>query len=159
MEHTRNHLAAAKRLCLNVWSDKPTDAADELGTALHPLQDYYAHGAFGHTERGSGDLWVAHNQKAPRYSLPAGYTDPVDIVDDPGFDVYGSPDEGRPVEGGEEGRGITSLGFHYEWYVFIPGGLRIAATERETRRVLEDYYAHLRAWATDCCKCKRYFGY
>jgi hypothetical protein len=125
---------------------------------LHPLQDYYAHGDFGFTETGSGDIWVWHNQKAPPYSLPAGYTDPVSLVDDPDFDTFSSTD-GRPVSGSEQGTGTTAAGHSYEWFVFELGNKRIRATEASTRSVLAEYLAHLRYWATDCCKCRTYFGY
>ena len=159
LEHTAEHLMAAKRLCLNLVADKPKEAAKELGTALHPLQDYYAHGDFGYTEVRLSNVWVMHNKHAPKSSLPAGYSDPVALVDDYEYDVVGSPD-GRPVVAAVGDVGTTGWPRrNYEWFYFQRGSSRHYATEQASRRLLAEYRSHLIEWAQACCKCKKYFDY
>ncbi len=85
--HRMEHYQRAVEHCKN---GKSIDAARQLGIALHPLQDYYAHGDYGIIDRSpNGGLWVAHNKYGPILAGAAG--DPWEYPDDITLDAVGGP--------------------------------------------------------------------
>jgi RHS repeat-associated protein len=138
-----NHLKKAKDLCdKRLGSDNPTLSAWNLGTALHPLQDWVAHGDF--EIKTSGDIWRVHNSDSPQ----TGLGDVSALPDRWGYDAVDGP-EGRPA----------GAAMHYsgtkEWAIFAPGAKRQTLTESLTTSALRDFKGFIRDYGS--CKCRHYF--
>jgi len=131
MLHYTDHLRNAKNDCTQS-NDKPEEAVKELGKALHPLQDWVAHGDF------SGNN--VHNSRSPQ-------TEPWRYPDDPNLD-----------SDGPNGRAVGSAMHtdqNAEYAIFHPGNLRITYTEAITKRALIEFYNHVKQHGS--CKCRQYF--
>ena len=144
----KKHLRKAKRRCHPAF-DRPGEAAEQLGVALHPYQDWVAHGDYGIYDE--GQIWNRHNSCSPQRN----FGDPADYPDDPTLDAVNGP-QGRPaglamkwitVNGGLSVRGYAE----YE-----KGTRRIELTERRTKDALEAFLEFLRAQGG--CECRKYFG-
>ena len=148
MDHFQEHFNKAAEACLPK-TDDPQTAAKELGTALHPLQDWVAHG--DHCMTNPGSIGEVHNSRSPQTE----FGDPSGYPDDPTLDAKGGPD-GRPA-----GLAIKTI--------IVNGGMAVrdyAIYERGTKRL------HLTADITiarlnefrngidkKACKCRKYFGF
>jgi len=139
-------MVKAKRLCTaSHGNDLPEQAAEELGTALHPLQDWVAHGDFG--LRMQPRIWVIHNMASPQRD----FGDPGAYPDAPWLDAVGSPD-GRPA-----GAAIRYIGYSViDYAIFTPGLRRRMLTKEQTVSALTAYRAYVVVQGG--CNCKRYFG-
>ena len=141
LQHHDVHLAVAKLACTKFHLDDPEAAVKNLGKALHPLQDWVAHGDFG-----IHDLLIVtwHNAFTPQLGI-----DDTGVVDDPEFDATGT--DGR----------VTGSGYFWtgpggqEYGIFSAGNLRVNKTESLTRSSLREFIDNVRNYGD--CKCKKYF--
>jgi RHS repeat-associated protein len=143
--HYTDHLGTAKRFCTaSLGYDLPVPAAMQLGTGLHPLQDWVAHGDFGmHMD----SIYVVHNGFSPQKE----YGSPGDYPDMTWLDAVGTPD-GRATSAVIHV--INNAGFDYAR--FEPGIKRWTLTKQLTDSALAEFLGHVRNYGG--CKCKSYFG-
>ncbi len=149
LQHYAEHLRKAFDLC--DWSkgqDKPWDAATELGTALHPLQDYVAHGDFGRNQGRA--VIIIHNAQSPQREFG---NDPTAYPDDDTLDAQNGPD-GRPSGAGYY-RTMGTYGMEFAW--FIKGSRRITKTEQDTKYALTRFKSHVLSAGKPCGECRKYF--
>jgi hypothetical protein len=155
------HYSNAKQEC-QPQTDNPTKAAKELGTSLHPLQDYVAHGDYGLRDSYISNI---HNSESPQTA----FGPPSNYPDDQRLDAVGSFD-GRPAGNAilwisktvtpNPGQGgifpPPPITVWYDYAIYAYGSKRINKTERDTKSSL--YY--FRRWVAENggCKCKKYFG-
>ncbi len=145
----KKHLKVAQDDCtIALGKDDPEDAAKQLGTALHPYQDWVAHG--DHNKRLLGSFQLdpryIHNYLSPKKGSTG-------FPDDPALDANGSPD----------GRATMSV-LHFvvkgdkifDWADYEPGHKRFALTYRMSSSALATYRAYVAS--NGGCKCKKYFG-
>lgn len=125
----------------------PSDSVVQLGTALHPLQDWVAHADHGMRE--IIDLHYPHNGKSPQ-------GDPLAVIgypDDTNLDARGSAD-GRAVE--SVLYFITSTGGRQSDYaIYEPGHKRMTLTRQKTQSALLDFRGFL--IKSGGCECKRFY--
>jgi hypothetical protein len=154
---------------MSAGRDDPKEAARQLGTALHPLQDWVAHGDF--FIKWVGPVTAAHNM----HSLQPG-VNKIKVVDDVKYDAV-LPDgsiapDGRPAgaamryynlprpRGVKPGEAPSGQGMLVDWAEFRNVGeansLRVKKTKELTEGDLKSFQDHVRA--NGGCKCKRYFG-
>jgi RHS repeat-associated protein len=147
------HFKRAKIAC-HPAMDNPETAAKELGTSLHPLQDWVAHADYA--MKNTGSIWTIHNSRSPQdeFGNPGGYPDDVTL------DVVGSPDgrASRPYiidvlyTKDREGNGP----FRYTDFAYYEKGFkRYNLTRVMTIEELKEYQWYVRA--NGGCKCKKYF--
>ena len=112
--------------------DDPKKATHHLGTALHPLQDWVAHGDHAWTNPGS--IGEAHNSRSPQKG-------DWHLVDDRRLDARGGCD-GRPA-----GRALRIVVVNggmavRDFALYEPGHKRLDLTRRLTTAVL-DYFLNV----------------
>ena len=145
LDHFSEHIANAKRLCTSSQNDSPKEAAIELGKALHPLQDWVAHGDFGLGMHPS--VWAIHNMFSPQrdFGKSSSYPDMTWL------DAVGSLD-GRPA-----GAAIQYIGSSViDYAIFTPGIRRWKLTKEKTESALEEFRNYVNI--NGGCKCKQFFG-
>ena len=151
MDRWKKHLSSAKIECLYKYrsNDNPEKAAKELGTALHPYQDWVAHGDYGIYDK--GEIWDRHNSFSPQKD----FGNPYDYPDDPTLDAKGSPD-GRPA--GLAMHWITTnWGMSVRGYAIYERGMkRYRLTMNMTKTTLTEFRDFVQKHGG--CKCKKYFG-
>jgi hypothetical protein len=149
----------AKMRCTNP-SDDAHFAAEYLGRALHPLQDWVAHGDFNRRSeepRLSG-YWpweyplYWHNAVAVFYT--AGLYGPDD-PDNPEMDANG-PDGRATIDTLNRGP-VLSNGDVPMWTGFHGGHQRINKTESLTKDLLRDFQSYVRAHGKPCGECQKAF--
>ena len=164
LTHYVKHFAIAKRRC-RIGSDWPRAAARQLGTALHPAQDWVAHADYARKSKGIGGVWLVHNSNSPQTT----YGDPGGYPDDPFLDVVGSPD-GRASQGfivdklvktyriyDPYGHGYrTEKRIYNDFAYYEPGRKRYELTKLRTEASLTKFREWVRQYGG--CRCKRYFG-
>lgn len=140
LQHAGEHIGRARAACSGE-RDEPQEAAVQLGTALHPLQDWVAHGDY--FIRVDLIRWF-HNTCSPQRNFgdPSGYPDNPDLDDANSFD-------GRPTS-------MTYLPNGDSHATYRPGHARLAMTRRATETVLRDFREFVRV--NGGCNCRRYFG-
>ncbi|MCX8155666.1 MAG: RHS repeat-associated core domain-containing protein, partial [Verrucomicrobiae bacterium] len=150
----KKHLKNAQDACnMSLGNDDPKKAAKELGTALHPAQDWVAHADHNKRRLGSfNNLSDRHNNSSP---VKGAWKFP----DDPDLDVKGSAD-GRAT--------LSVLHFVYErnyevggyvrrdWADYEPGHKRFKLTMDRTKASMTGYRDFVKA--NGGCNCKKYFG-
>lgn len=161
--HFKEHYRRAMLACLPP-EDSPEKAAKELGTSLHPLQDWVAHGDYG--IKNEKDIITPHNAKSPKeYNIFSGaawkYPDREDL------DAIGGSD-GRPA--GSAMRYIVETTTNYppipgpspitttqiyDYAVYTSGTNRIDTTRIMTTEELKEYYWFIKSQGG--CKCKMFF--
>lgn len=146
------YISKAKHLCAwasGAGSDDPNEAVQALGTSLHPIQDWVAHGDFGLTQ------WPvvtsAHNSDSSQRTFGS---DSIVYVDDPSLDAVDGPD-GRPAGVGFQY--ISLGGTSKEWAIFEHGSKRITKTKELTTYGLESFLNHVRTNAKPCGQCRAFF--
>jgi hypothetical protein len=151
--HYRIQLDLAKQACGSF--DMPAEAAKNVGRALHPYQDWVAHGDYFEHMRYVESI---HNQYSPQWEFGS----PSDYPDNPALDAIESPD-GRPAGQAIRLRRVVirpPYGFPYEEYyqyaIYGPGIHRYLMTEQLTKRTLYEFREWVRVYGN--CKCKKYFG-
>jgi len=151
---SEEHLSKARALCtIAIGNDNPKAAAKELGTALHPLQDWVAHGDHNMRLLGSFRLHPAfmHN-----YMSPANGSER--FPDNPLLDAVGSSD-GRPT--------LSVLHFvtHplfppptyiFDWADYQLGLRRLVLTMELSVSTLSEFRSYVGTYGG--CLCKEYFG-
>ena len=164
LQHNAEHEQKARDACA-VRQDNPEEAALQLGTALHPLQDWVAHGDF--FIKWNGPITAAHNA----YSTQKDLGEPTwKAPDDPKLDAVGPHGEmesdgraaGVALQYRIVGRGPgprrgdpPSPGMLVDFAYFKPGHLRIDKTEELTTQHLKSFRDYVKQ--SGGCKCKRYF--
>ena len=169
LQHNAEHMGEAQSACTaSAGRDDPKEAARQLGTALHPLQDWVAHGDFFITW--AGPVTAAHNM----YSRQRG-VNKVKVVDDVNYDAV-LPDgsiapDGRPAGMAmryyhipppaiKRGEVPSGPGMLVDWAEFKHVGeansLRVKKTKELTEGDLKSFQDYVRA--NGGCKCKKYFG-
>jgi hypothetical protein len=154
---------------MSAGRDDPKEAARQLGTALHPLQDWVAHGDF--FSKWAGPITAVHNM----YSLQSG-VNKTKVVDDVNYDAV-LPDGSIAPDGRAAGAAMryynlpgppvfkpgevpSGQGMLVDWAEFKNVGeansLRFKKTKELTDADLKSFQDYVRA--NGGCKCKRYFG-
>jgi len=145
----KHHFQVAQTFCtIAKGFDFPEFAAWQLGTALHPYQDWVAHGDHNYYLLGSFEfkLEYRHNYMSPTrrsYNFP----------DDVDLDAKGSPD----------GRAILPVlhlvskdGKTFDYADYERGHKRYQKTHSMSSTALTEFRDYVRA--NGGCKCRRYFG-
>lgn len=168
LQHNAVHYREAENACtMSAGRDDPEEAARQLGTALHPLQDWVAHGDF--FSKWTGPITAVHNM----YSLQSG-VNKTKVVDDVNYDAV-LPGGGIAPDGRAAGaamryynlqspvtkRGeVAGPGMLVDWaefrYVGEGSSLRVKKTKELTDGNLRSFQDYVRA--NGGCKCKKYFG-
>ena len=158
LRHSSEEFDAAKKACTWEFEQKDDwkDAALHMGRALHPLQDWVAHGDFNRRQEMPNIehyplmsiLYYIHNYSAPE-SGSTKFPDSVDL-DSTGLD-------GRPTMDVMKYQGTLRNGDRYFSAPFSSGTLRIRLTERRTRDLLRSFRNHVRAKGRPCGMCRRAF--
>ena len=158
LAHSESELRQAKRSC--DWKshgmDTPETAAMQLGRALHPLQDWVAHGDFNRrletpTLSGVGFPEIRHYW----HNWDSQVTGSAGQPDDAALDSDG-PD-GRSVAWVMRPGTTLSNGDHTLWASFHPGNLRIHQTEQLTKAMLSDFQEFVRSQGRPCGECWKAF--
>ncbi len=136
---------------------KPVDAAQHLGIALHPLQDYYAHGDYGIFDTlPNGGLWTTHNKYGPVLAGAAG--EPWQYPDDISLDAVGGP---RPAGAAIKTKIITILFFDQvvDYAVYKKGTQRFLQTKTASINLLTKFRTTIEAKTKTqkICTCIKYF--
>jgi hypothetical protein len=164
LQHTANHEERARDAC-SARHDDPQEAALQLGTALHPLQDWVAHGDF--FIRWDGPITAFHNAYSTQNDLgEATWRAP----DDPALDAVGPHGEMEPdgraagvaLQYRYVGRGPgpkrgdpPSPGMRVDFALFTPGHRRIDRTQELTTQHLMSFRDYVEQFGG--CRCRRYF--
>jgi hypothetical protein len=158
--HYAENIQIAKDKCIPSIDD-PYKSADHLGTAIHPYQDWVAH----------GDYFVGiqitdiHNS----HSRQRDFGNPSNYPDNPALDAIGSPD-GRPAGNAilwitetitpNPGQGGVfppkPITVSYDYAMYGPGIHRYLLTEQMTKRSLYEFREWIRMYGG--CICKKFFG-
>ena len=145
----KQHLQTAQTFCtIAKGFDFPEFAAWQLGTALHPYQDWVAHGDHNYYLLGSFQyrLEYRHNyssQARRSYNFP----------DDTDLDAKGSPD-GRPTL--SVLRLVSKDGKTFDYADYERGQKRIRKTHTMSSAALTGFREYVKA--NGGCNCRRYFG-
>ncbi len=144
MQLFQHHLRLAKKACTwrgaEVRRDDPGTAVNQLGTALHPYQDWVAHGDYGFYDL--GEIVAIHNEWSPQRDFGFWESSYPDLVH---LDAVNGP-SGRPA-----GRAMHTIltpgGLHTRLYaIYARGNVRYRLTDRMTRDVLRDFEMFQRIW-------------
>ncbi|HID21796.1 MAG TPA: hypothetical protein EYP14_05275, partial [Planctomycetaceae bacterium] len=152
--HKRHFDKAKAECCFGPpwWRDNPEVAAEELGTSLHPHQDWVAHGDYGKImTRIDASYARHHNKRSPQrlagFGPPEKYPDIIDL------DAINGP-RGRPA--GAAIRVITdSQGRSSDYAEYRPGRQRKVLNRERTAAVLRQFLNHVLLKGGP--KCKKYF--
>ena len=149
LQHWAEHDNNARAACtIRAGSDDPYTAAIQLGTSLHPLQDWVAHGDYfikAHV------LLEGHNASSPQHS----FGDPTWAYPDAvGLDAVGSSD-GRAA-GAAMHYFTDGSGMQHDYAIFKRGTQRLRLTKTKTDRALSAFRNYVRI--NGGCACKTYFG-
>jgi len=141
------HFEEAKKECS--WENKnPSTAVIHLGTALHPYQDWVAHGDYGIHD--SGTVWTVHNKISPQRD----FGNPAHYPDDRTLDAVNGPN-GRPV-GLAMHWVIINGGVSVRGYAIYERGLkRYNLTKSITKDALGEFKNYVEKDGS--CECRRYF--
>jgi hypothetical protein len=157
LKHKEDEVKAAKDFC--TWSmghDDASAAAMRLGFALHPLQDWVAHGDFDRKSEAPSltgvGVWESRHYW---HNWDAGGWWTAKQVDDPSLDADG-PD-GRASFAVMHLGTILSNGDMTFWTRFHSGGLRINLTERLTKDVFSDFKSYVAQNGKPCGACWKAF--
>ena len=148
IQHFEDHFLAAKQACTKS-RDEPEIAANELGTALHPYQDWVAHGAYGVYD--NGNIWSTHNSLSPQKN----FGDPSHYPDDVGLDAIDGL-SGRPAGSAMHVVVVNSGVSVREYALYERGFKRISLTRQMSTGVLIDFKNYVKQ--NGDCKCRKYFG-
>lgn len=141
------HFKYAQDFC-SVTEDDPQSAIQELGTSLHPYQDYVAHGDHNKWIKGSfKNIKDTHNYMSPLKGS-------THFPDNPFLDAVNSPDHGREV--GAALHMVSDGSATRDWALYRPGYQRLTLTLQMTMQALNSYRSYL--VKSGGCKCKEYFG-
>ena len=151
--HFREHYRWAEIFC-HRGIDEPENAVKDLGSSLHPLQDWVAHGDYGMKDKGRAG-W--HNYHSPQ----GDYGPSQDYPDDPTLDVVNSPD-GRAakiyivnsLEIRHPGGGFAE--YYSDFAYYEKGFKRYNLTRVMTIEELKNWLWYVKTEGG--CKCKKYFG-
>ncbi|MDY0170669.1 MAG: RHS repeat-associated core domain-containing protein [Thermoguttaceae bacterium] len=156
--HKVKHFIEATKTCSE--KNDPDEAAKHLGVALHPLQDFYAHGDYGINDTiPNGGNWIVHNQYSPQSPLP-GKPNLASYPDDPALDAVGGPG-GRPAGPAMRERTFEWAGpnFVADYAIYRRGTQRIRDTEAATSELLVDFRRFLERLPDGRgCNCRQFFG-
>ncbi|HPT16148.1 MAG TPA: RHS repeat-associated core domain-containing protein, partial [Kiritimatiellia bacterium] len=151
MQHYQRHLKAALDACTDPVDD-PLTAANQLGTALHPYQDWVAHGEYGMYDKGG--IYSPHNWQSPQARTWGNVSDYPDNVR---LDAVNGPN-GRPA-GLAMHTVIVNFGQSIRSYaIYQPGTRRISLTRDMTTSTLNGFRDYVKRSAVPACKCRKYFG-
>ena len=155
--HRDMELLKAKMQC-NGSKDNPYNAAAYLGRALHPLQDWVAHGDFNRqieepSLNGFPRIFYWHNYVA--------------LLNTEGMSGPNDPDNVEKDANGPDGRATIetlNAGWMFPnsqdvamWTAFHYGHQRINLTEQLTKDLLSDFQDFVRANANSCGECRKAF--
>ena len=154
LKYYEQHLRMAKFYCSAHRYDKNHEkAGQELGSALHPLQDWVAHGEYEVTH--PGPITSIHNE----YSTQREFGSPGDYPDLYFLDVKNSPD-GRATQNTITQRRVLSLDgileTKYDVAEYERGSKRYELTKRKTQEALRDFKRFVKS-TQGSVDCKCYF--
>lgn len=147
------HLKAAKNKCdWSMGSDDYDAAADNLGLALHSVQDYVSHGDFFVGVKNQ-IKWPPHNGYSQADNVSGlDFWSKVHLVDDESLDAEGSSDHGRATKSVLQGNDPQK-----QWAKFVSGSERLRDTEQRTKAVISDFIDHVRRESKPCGACSQFF--
>ena len=160
LKHFQDELNKAKACCN--WKKNGKDdwegAAKHLGTALHPLQDWVAHGDFNRRSEAPNiaavmfddKLMYAHNQITKQKGM--GWKE----VDDPNYDFKG-PHGRATINVLIIGKITMYRDFLYYGYV-TQGRKRFNLTRHLTQNVFTKFQKFVKDNAKNNCECQKAFG-
>jgi RHS repeat-associated protein len=150
LDHRDQEVRLAQKYCTGD-ADFPNVAARYLGYALHPLQDWVAHGDFDRrddapslTTSDVGYLYYIHN-----------WLHGIKKPDNPSLDSDGV--DGRATIDVMHLTAYLPNGDRTYWANFHPGSQRIVKTEQLTKDLLSDFQSYVRANAKACGRCRQAF--
>ena len=147
----KKHLEAAQTAC-TAPADDPVTAATQLGTALHPYQDWVAHGEYGIHD--DGRVLDRHNSRSPQATT---WGEVWRYPDNVRLDAVNGP-IGRPAGLGMHVI-LANMGFSVrEYAIYQPGTRRISLTRDMTTGTLKEFRNYIQKNAVPACKCRKYFG-
>ena len=150
VDHYNDHFKKAKKACSDLGSvnvgdfgkikisvnDFPETAARELGSALHPMQDIFAHGDFGRYTP-TGRLMDWHNSNTPQKPIFGIFDILAKYPDNPQLDAVDGP---SGIPSGEALYYYHSMGVDWEYAYFVKGSQRITATKQMTIDSLNAFF-------------------
>jgi hypothetical protein len=157
LKHKDDMVQLAKYECDKV-RDKPGTAAVYLGYALHPLQDWVAHGDYNRKKDASALTWPTpatdrayyiHNYGAGALGSGVSFQ-----PDKPELDASGN--DGRATIGSMTGMKRLSNNDLVYWTEYHPGSKRITLTKAKTVELLAVFQSFVGS-AQGGCKCKQAF--
>ena len=155
LQHRDQMVALAKSQCTRSRNaDNASKAATYLGYALHPLQDWVAHGDF--------------NRKTEAPKLVGAGLDTLFLIHNfagGGYFESQYPDSWRLDANGPDGRATANV-MHWMrianddrvgWTEFHGGSQRITLTRNQTKGLLSDFQAYVRQNSKQCGACWKAF--
>ena len=144
----KNQMVHFAEVACSVKNDDRQEAARYLGWALHPDQDWVAHGDYNRNRRGEAPTlvgvglwesrWYWHN-----WGLGVWGNGSTSMPDDPRLDADGSADHGRPtfaaLSGPHGGHHQLSNRDIVYWVTYQHGTHRINFTRERTERLLGEF--------------------
>jgi hypothetical protein len=161
LEHFEQEIQIALVLCN--WKRRRMDnwyeAALHIGRALHPLQDWVAHGDFNRNRQGEESVLqgVSFNENF-RY---------IHNYDSPGSGGSSMPDDLSRDARGASGRATIEVlhrtaplsnGDVPRWAFFYHGSRRINLTEQRTKWALNRFIKLVRSYGKSCGECQKAFA-
>ncbi len=158
LEHFEQEIQIAMGLCnwKRFGADYWREAALHLGRALHPLQDWVAHGDFNRNrQEEASSLRHVGLYNSIRYSHNYGsfYLGSISQVDDPALDSIGV--DGRPTIDKMHWTWPLPNGDVVYWADFRPGTQRINLTEQLTNKALNRFMRYVRTNGKSCGECQK----
>ena len=157
--HSETEMRIARRLCSNGF-DMPKSAAREIGYALHPEQDWVAHGDYNRIEDTPALTWFQtdvqyyiHNYGLP---VPRSRQFPDDITLDADGSVDGRATMGA-MTGPDGGYKVLWSGDTVYWVSYHKAGSnsqRFLMTRGRTKTLLSGFQDYVKTQNNACeCKC------
>jgi RHS repeat-associated protein len=161
LTHRDENIELARKACDNE-TDDPNLAAQYIGWALHPDQDWVAHGDYNRiqeapTLQGAGFFerrFYWHNWGLPRRGSTG-------MPDDANMDADNSEDNGRAtisaMRGPNGGHRTLSNGDVVFWVSYHSGNRRFNLTRTRTKKILQDFKSYVET-QENACECRNAFG-
>ena len=141
-------------------NDNKKTSADYLGTGLHALQDWYAHGEHNSVDRmglnHNDEIRRIHNFQSPQTNLLSTHGHPSKYPDDVRLDAINGDQYHRPA--GSALTVVQASTDRYDYAYYKTGTVRFSHTERTTLITLIYFRSTMRPIARPNCRCWEYFG-
>jgi RHS repeat-associated protein len=162
LDHRDRMMGFARTACSN-RNDDPDDAAKHIGWALHPDQDWVAHGDYNRRQEAptlSGVSMLESRYYWHNWGLGGWGNGSRLMPDDPGLDAAESTDNGRAtiatMRGPQGGHRTLSNGDTVYWVRYLRGNQRINLTRDRTVQLLRGFQNYVKT-QDSACKCQKAF--